>query len=37
VIRVSTPKPPTQIVVNDGSVPESDLSNNVLKVESSKM
>ncbi len=37
VIRVSTPKPPTQIVVNDGSVPESDMSNNVLKVESSKM
>jgi hypothetical protein len=31
-IRVATPKPPTQIVVNDGSVPESDLTNNTFKV-----
>jgi len=34
-IRVATPKPPTQVVVNDGSVPESDMSNNVFKVERS--
>jgi hypothetical protein len=32
VVRVSTPKPPTQIIVNDGSVPESDMSNNTYKV-----
>jgi len=37
VVRVSTPKPPTQIIVNDGSVPESDMSNNVFKVESGTM
>ena len=36
VVRVATPKPPTEIVVNDGSVPESDMSNNVYKVESRK-
>jgi hypothetical protein len=35
VVRVATPKPPTEIVVNDGSVPESDMSNNVFKVENS--
>jgi hypothetical protein len=34
-IRIATPKPPTQVVVNDGSVPESDMSNNVFKVEKS--
>jgi len=34
VVRVATPKLPTEIIVNDGSVPESDLANNVLKVES---
>jgi hypothetical protein len=34
VVRVTTPKLPTEIVVNDGSVPESDLSNNVFHVES---
>ena len=34
VMRIRTPKPPTEIVVNDGSVPESDTSNNVFKVES---
>jgi hypothetical protein len=32
-VRVATPKPPKQIVVNDGSVPESDLTNNAFKVE----
>ena len=36
VVRVATPKPPTEIVVNDGSVPESDMSNNVFKIESRK-
>ena len=36
VVRVATPKPPTEIVVNDGSVPESDMSKNVYKVESRK-
>jgi aminopeptidase N len=36
VVRVATPKPPTEIVVNDGSVPESDMSNNVFKIESWK-
>src|SRR5271165_4846905 len=32
-IRVETPSSPTEVVVNDGSVPESDLTNNVFKVE----
>jgi hypothetical protein len=36
VVRVATPKPPAEIVVNDGSVPESDTSNNVFKVENGK-
>jgi hypothetical protein len=36
VVRVAIPKPPTEVVVNDGSVPESDISNNVFKVESRK-
>jgi len=31
-VRVATPKPPKQVVVNDGSVPESDLTNNAFKV-----
>ena len=31
-VRVATPKAPKQIVVNDGSVPESDLTNNTFKV-----
>lgn len=31
-VRVATPKPPKQIVVNDGSVPESDVTNNEFKV-----
>ena len=30
--RVEVPGTPTEVVVNDGSVPESDLTNNVLKV-----
>jgi hypothetical protein len=33
VIRVEVPKPPEEIVVNDGSVPESDTTNNVFKIE----
>lgn len=32
-IRVETPGLPQEIVVNDGSVPESDTSNNTFKVE----
>jgi len=32
VVRVATPRPPTQVTVNDGSVPESDLTNNLFKV-----
>ncbi len=35
VIRVEVPKPPDEIIVNDGSVPESDTTNNTLKIESS--
>jgi hypothetical protein len=33
VIRVEVPKPPEEIVVNDGSVPESDVTNNTFKIE----
>jgi hypothetical protein len=33
-IRVELPAAPQEIVVNDGSVPESDLTNNVFKIES---
>jgi hypothetical protein len=33
VIRVEISKPPKEIVVNDGSVPESDTTNNTLKIE----
>jgi hypothetical protein len=33
VIRVEVPKQPEEIVVNDGSVPERDKTNNVFKVE----
>jgi len=33
VIRVQVPKPPEEVVVNDGSVPERDLTNNVFKIE----
>ncbi len=32
-IRLETTAEPTEVVVNDGSVPESDLTNNVFKVE----
>jgi len=33
VIRVEVPAAPQEIVVNDGSVPESDMTNNVFRVE----
>jgi aminopeptidase N len=33
VIRVEVPAAPVEIVVNDGSVPESNLSNNTFKIE----
>jgi hypothetical protein len=33
VIRVEIPQSPEEIVVNDGSVPESDMTNNVFKIE----
>jgi hypothetical protein len=33
VIRIEVPKPPQEIVVNDGSVPESDTTNNVFKIQ----
>ena len=33
VIRVETPSAPQEIVVNDGSVPESKMTNNVFKIE----
>jgi hypothetical protein len=32
-IRIEVSSPPQQVVVNDGSVPESDMSNNSFKVE----
>ena len=36
VVRISTPKPASDVVVNDGSVPESDMSNNAFRVEQPK-
>jgi hypothetical protein len=36
VIRVEVPKTPEEIVVNDGSVPESNTTNNAFKVEKSE-
>ena len=32
-IRMEAPSAPQQVIVNDGSVPESDLSNNTFKIE----
>ncbi len=32
VIRIPVPKAPEEVVVNDGSVPESDITNNTFKV-----
>ncbi|MGA8490671.1 MAG: hypothetical protein WB711_09635 [Terriglobales bacterium] len=31
-VRIETPAAPQEVVVNDGSVPESDMNNNVFKV-----
>jgi hypothetical protein len=36
VIRVEVPAAPQEIVVNDGSVPESDMTNNTFKIESTE-
>jgi len=36
VIRVETPSAPQEIVVNDGSIPESNKTNNVFKIESTE-
>jgi hypothetical protein len=36
VVRVETPAAPQEIVVNDGSVPESDVTNNAFKIESTE-
>ena len=33
VIRVEVPKPPLEVTVNDGSVPESDVTNNTFSVQ----
>jgi hypothetical protein len=33
VIRVEVPKPPEEVTVNDGSVPESEPTSHVLKIE----
>jgi hypothetical protein len=33
VIRIETPSAPQEIVVNDGSVPESDATNNTFRIE----
>ena len=33
VIRIEVPKLPQEIVVNDGSVPESDTTNNKFEIE----
>ena len=35
VIRVEVPKPPEEVSVNDGSVPESETTNHVFKIETS--
>jgi len=35
VIRVEVPKPPEEVVVNDGSVPESGTTSHVFKIEAS--
>ena len=34
IVRISTPRVPTEVTVNDGSVPETDTSNNSFKVSS---
>jgi hypothetical protein len=37
VTRVEVQKPPEEIVLNDGSVPESDVTNNVFKIDPSDL
>ncbi|HEY4904894.1 MAG TPA: hypothetical protein VIH89_15580 [Candidatus Sulfotelmatobacter sp.] len=37
VIRVEVSGEPQEVVVNDGSVPESDMTNNTFKIEASKI
>lgn len=32
VDRIEAPQPPSEVIVNDGSVPESDVNNNVFKL-----
>lgn len=32
VIRIEVPSPPQEVIVNDGSVPESDMTNNTFKI-----
>jgi hypothetical protein len=32
VVRIEAPTTPLEVVVNDGSVPERDMTNNVLKI-----
>ena len=32
VLRIEAPGTPQEIVVNDGSVPESDMTNNIFKI-----
>jgi aminopeptidase N len=36
VIRVETTKPPEEVVLNDGSVPESDTTNNRWKIDAAQ-
>jgi len=31
-IRIEAPSAPVEVIVNDGSVPESDMSNNVFRL-----
>jgi hypothetical protein len=35
-VRIEALSTPLEVVVNDGSVPENDLSNNVYKIEAPK-
>ena len=32
VLRIETPGTPQEVVVNDGNVPEKDMTNNIFKV-----
>ena len=32
VIRIEVPSPPQEVIVNDGSVPETDMTNNTFKI-----